>query len=196
MRDKTQQAIAAIEKEFRQAYEAGTKASLGAGDLDDLRYKFYRDSWKKLPNFGLIKHEEEGRLPGNLFDLSPRSRNEAFGFVFNGTLNVPQDGTYTFYLDSDDGARLTVGGKQVLDYDGIHGVGNEKTATVRLARGRLPIQLEYFQNLDDLGLVVAWSGPGFGRRLLSAGAKTTPTDLRSSRQGGAAPSRGRAHGRV
>ena len=32
----------------------------------------------------------------------------------------------------------------------------------------MPIRLEYFQKEDGLGLSVAWSGPGFGRRWLSA----------------------------
>src|SRR6185436_7083315 len=32
----------------------------------------------------------------------------------------------------------------------------------------------YFQNLHGLGLSVAWSGPGFGRRELSAPDKSAP----------------------
>ncbi len=167
-RNKIQDQITLLEKEFRALYEKGTKAALGGGDLDELRYKFYRDSWTRLPDFSVLKHEEEGKLPHNLFDLSPRSRNEAFGFVFDGTLIVPESGAYTFYLDSDDGSRLTVAGKKVLEYDGIHGVGKEKSVTVSLPQGRLPIKLEYFQNVFGLGLMVAWSGPGFERRLLSA----------------------------
>ena len=54
-----------------------------------------------LPDFSALKHEDEGKLPRNLFDLSPRTRNESFGFVFDGTLIVPEAGRYTFFLDSD-----------------------------------------------------------------------------------------------
>ncbi len=146
-------------------------------DLDDLRYKYYRDSWQKLPDFSLVKHEDEGKLAGNLFDLSPRTRDEAFGFVFEGTLIVPETGSYTFFLDSDDGSRLTIAGNKVLEYDGIHGTGKEKQAAVTLNQGRLPIKLEYFQNVHGLGLTVAWSGPGFERRPLSAANGEPPADL-------------------
>ncbi|HYV36026.1 MAG TPA: DUF1553 domain-containing protein [Gemmataceae bacterium] len=136
--------------------------------MDDLSYRFYRDSWTTLPDFTLVKHEDAGKLSNQLFDISVRTRDEAFGFVFEGVLIVPQDGQYTFFLDSDDGSRLTVNSKVVLEYDGIHGVGQEKSAKVDLPKGRLPIKLEYFQNQGGLGLDVAWSGPGFGRKPLSA----------------------------
>src|SRR5262249_2444129 len=62
----------------------------------------------------------------------------------------------------------------VLVYDGIHGLGNEKKATIDLPQGRVPIKLEYFQNQFGLGLVVGWSGPGFGRRSLSGSNASTP----------------------
>src|SRR5205085_4238608 len=152
-RNKVQAEISALEQDVLRAYAKGGKAALVAGDLDELRYKFYRDSWTRLPDFSALKHEDEGKLPGNLFDLSPRTRNEAFGFVFEGTLIVPTAGLYTFWLDSDDGSRLTVAGKTIVEYDGIHGLGNEKSGTVTLSQGRLPIKLEYFQDVFGLGLV-------------------------------------------
>jgi hypothetical protein len=88
--------------------------------------------------------------------------------VFTGFLKVPADGDYTFSLDSDDGSRLTIDGSVVAEYDGIHGEGKPKTATVRLKAGRLSIRLDYFQGQNGKGLAVAWSGPGFIARTLSA----------------------------
>lgn len=176
-RNRIQAEISAIEKNFRAAHAKTRKALLGGNDLDDLHYRFYRDSWTRLPDFAALKYEDKGRLPRNLFDLSPRSRDEAFGFVFEGTLIVPENGRYSFFLDSDDGSRLTIAGRKILEYDGIHGVGQEKKATVSLEKGRLPIKLEYFQNLFGLGLMVAWSGPGFERRLLSVADKESRLDF-------------------
>lgn len=166
-RAKLQTQIAAIENEYRQL----AKQQAGGGDLDDLRYRFYRNAWTKLPDFTQFKYEDEGKLPKNLFDLSPRTRNEAIGFVFDANLIVPQAGLYTFYLDSDDGSRLILDGKALITYDGIHGMGKVQKKTVKLPQGRLPIKLEYFQNVFGYGLYVAWSGPGFAKRMLSA-----PTD--------------------
>jgi mono/diheme cytochrome c family protein len=168
-RAKTQAAITIIENDFRKLHKVNTQ--LVGNDLDELTYRFYRNAWTKLPDFSQFKHEDEGKLPKKLFDLSPRTRDEAFGFVYEGTLIVPQDGKYTFYLDSDDGSRLAVNGKTLITYDGIHGMGKMQTATIELKKGRLPIKLEYFQNLHGFGLYVAWSGPGIDKRLLSAPSK-------------------------
>src|SRR5262249_42352192 len=118
--------------------------------------------------FATLKPENVGRIDTRLFNLNARTRNDAFGFVFEGTLIVPEAGRYTFFLDSDDGSRLTVDGKKVIEYDGLHRLGTEQQATVELRHGRLPIKLEYFHTSEKLGLSVAWSGPGFARRSLSS----------------------------
>ncbi|MEN9573093.1 MAG: hypothetical protein RL514_948 [Verrucomicrobiota bacterium] len=174
-RDEVQASITALEKLFRERLAKNEAAPLSDAalprDLDDLQFRYYRDTWDKLPDFTLIKAETVGKLPSGLFDIGLRTRNDAFGFVFEGTLIVPKDGDYTFHLDSDDGSRLSVDGKQVILYDGIHGEGSEKSATVRLAQGRKPIKLEYFQRHNGLGLTVAWSGPGFTRRALSTSSE-------------------------
>ncbi|MFM7138411.1 MAG: DUF1553 domain-containing protein, partial [Planctomycetota bacterium] len=152
--------------------DSAAVAAVG-GDLDDLSFRFYRDSWRSLPNFDELKYEDEGPLPGNLFDINaaPSLRPDDFGYVFAGFLKVPADGDYTFTLDSDDGSRLMIDGRVVLEYDGLHGEGSPRTATVRLAAGRRPIRLDYFQGLHGKGLSVSWSGPGVASRRLSAGPK-------------------------
>ena len=165
-RAKTQAALTAIENEFRKAYKPA--AQTVGNDLDELTYTFYRNAWTKLPDFSQFKYEDEGKLPKKLFDISPRTRNEEFGFVYEGFLIVPQDGKYTFFLDSDDGSRLFLAGKAIITYDGIHGMGKVQSKSVELKKGRIPVKLEYFQNVAGYGLYVGWSGPGFERRSLSA----------------------------
>jgi hypothetical protein len=176
-RNEVQADITAIETEFRKLYEKRKGEQVLGTDLDDLQYKFYRNAWTKLPDFAASKHEDAGKLPKGLFDIGPRTRNEAFGFVYNGTLIVPETGKYTFYLDSDDGSRLSVAGKTLITYDGIHGMGSVRKASVDLVKGRQPIQLEYFQNVFGYGLYVAWSGPNFERRLLSVPEKQDAPDF-------------------
>ncbi|MSU61224.1 MAG: DUF1553 domain-containing protein [Pedosphaera sp.] len=167
-RDELQGKLTEVEKLFRTRLAQGEKADTPLNrDLDELQFRYYRDTWERLPDFTLVKAEESGKVPSGLFDISLRTRDTAFGFVFEGSLIVPIEGDYTFHLDSDDGSRLSVDGRQVILYDGIHAGGEEKAATVRLRAGRLPIKLEYFQCQNGLGLKVGWSGPGFVRRALS-----------------------------
>lgn len=175
-RNQTQASITAIEDEFRTKYEqsASSVDQVAQMDLDDLEYRFYRDQWDKLPDFDSLKPETVAKLPGGRFDISPATRETDFGFVFTGILKVPADGEYAFSLDSDDGSRLIVNGKKILEHDGIHGVGSLKRAVVALKQGRVPVRLEYFQRATDVGLSVAWSGPGFAERPLSVVQKNAP----------------------
>ena len=171
-RDAAQQAVTEIESRFRSEWERRAAGQTNGGDLDDVQFRFYRDTWTTLPVFDDLKAEDVGVVSSNLLDIAvaPSLRPDSFGYVFTGFLKVPADGDYTFVLDSDDGSRLTIDGKTVLEYDGIHGEGNPKTAVVSLRAGRIPIRLDYFQWLHGKGLSLAWSGLGFAQRSLSAKA--------------------------
>ena len=170
-RDAAQKAVTEIENRFRVARDQETDGAAVSDDLDDLQFRFYRDTWTSLPAFDELKPEDVGLVPGNRFDIgvAPSLRPDSFGYVFTGFLKVPADGDYIFVLDSDDGSRLTIDGAVAVEYDGVHGTGEPHTAKVSLRAGRLPIRLDYFQWLHGKGLSVSWSGPGFEPRLLSAG---------------------------
>jgi len=169
-RNEAQQAVTEIEERFRERWESSREERLAGSDLDDLRFRFYRDSWTKLPVFDELKPEDEGLMPDSLFDIAvaPSLRPDGFGYVFTGFLKVPVAGDYAFRLDSDDGSRLTVDDRILIDHDGIHGEGEPKEAIVTLREGRLPIRLDYFQARHGKGLMVSWAGPGFTARQLSA----------------------------
>ena len=169
-RNAVQKQLTGIEAEFQAKYATtiGNKSdNIASSDLQDLTYKYYRDTFTKLPKFDTLKFEREGKVESNLFDIALRDRNEAFGFVFEGTLIVPKSGRCFFFLDSDDGSRLLIDGISVIENDGIHGQGNEKTGFLELPAGRHAIRLEYFQNTFGVGLNVAWAGPDVPRRMLS-----------------------------
>jgi len=168
--NEAQQAVTAIEQKFRAAWEAMSATPTVGGDLDDLEFRFYRDSWTKLPVFDDLKAEDKGPVPGQLFEIAvaPSLRPDSFGYVFTGFLKVPADGKYTFTLDSDDGSRLSIDGRAIVEHDGVHGEGQPQASAVPLKAGRLPIRLDYFQGQHGKGLTVSWSGPGFAARSLSA----------------------------
>jgi len=166
-RNEVQGKLTAVEMELRRKWST-LEHQVDFQDLDDLEYRFYRDSWVQLPDFDQLKPETVARTDRPLFDIRYATRPDHFGFVFTGVLKVPADGEYTFQIDSDDGSRLKLDGKTVLEHDGIHGLGKPKSAKVQLASGRVPIRLEYFQAGSGQGLSVSWSGPGVENRSLSA----------------------------
>lgn len=159
--------ITKLERKFIAAYDS---EQVEVRDIEDLTYRYYRDTWDKLPDFDNLKAEDEGKIESGLFDISFATREFSFGFVFTGTLKVPADGEYTFWLNSDDGSRLTIDGNVVLEYDGIHGEeAGPRVATVKLKQGRLPIRVDYFQGPTGAkGLTIHWEGPEVKRRALTA----------------------------
>lgn len=166
--NSVQSEVSAIEKEFRDRLDR-REAAVEQPDMDELEYRFFRDTWQKLPDFDSLKPETVAKLEKGYFDITPATREFSFGFVFAGTLKVPADGEYTFVVDSDDGSRLSINGQEVVQYDGIHGLGQPRTGKITLKQGRLPIRVDYFQGPTGAkGLVVKWSGPGFEQRSLSA----------------------------
>ena len=162
-RTANQTALAAMETAWREH-----RAQLiHSGDLSDLRYRYYEGTWTAFPNFDKLKPVSVGVLTPALIDLRPHKREENFGFVYEGVLNAPKEGEYTFYLDSDDNSRILLAGKQILEKNAPGGQGQEQRATIHLAAGSVPFRLEFMQGNSLYGLSVGWSGPGFARRPLS-----------------------------
>ena len=88
---------------------------------------------------------------------------------FEGYLNVKRTGRYSFWTTSDDGSWLLINGRRVVNNDGLHGM-RQRRGRKHLRAGRpAKITVWYFERGGGSGLHVYWSGPGFGKRLLTAG---------------------------
>ncbi|HOT76221.1 MAG TPA: carboxypeptidase regulatory-like domain-containing protein, partial [Candidatus Wallbacteria bacterium] len=109
---------------------------------------------KNLPDFSTLP------APVSVFktsaiNVSPRSFDEGFpgtgkdvienfAIRFTAKLKIQSAGAYTFKLDSDDGSKLYIDGRLVIDNDGIHSTAS-KTGTVQLDAGEHKTVVEYFQ---------------------------------------------------
>lgn len=134
-----------------------------------LDWTLYRGKFQKLPEFS----KTESTTHGSAFTNSAQKddtqnwlfidSNEDFALRFSGFIDVPKDGTYTFYLTSDDGSRLTIADEVVVDADGLH-PPSEFKGSVILKTGKHPFVLEYFQAGGAKKLDVAYEGPGLPRQ--------------------------------
>ncbi len=104
-----------------------------------------------------------GIVPEVKFNVSILKRRDAFALRFSGALKIKRAGKYRFWLGSDDGSRLYIGDRLVIDNDGLHGM-KVKQGTIRLQAGEHPFVLTYFDNGGGDGLQLLWSGPGFGKQ--------------------------------
>lgn len=163
--------LSALEQKFLAAAPSHGIAveTVEGGDLSELRYRLYRDSWQTLPDFDSLRAETVGEVPGRFLTLAVASRAEAIGLVFEGKLAVPKAGDYEFTAIVREGMRLTIGGQVVIDrrQRGHHDV----TVTVALPAGLLPFRVDYFNAAIDPKLKLVWSGPGFVKRPLSDDAQ-------------------------
>jgi len=94
---------------------------------------------------------------------------EYFAAKWTGVLRAPKDGTYTLYLKSDDGSKLYLDGKLVVDNDGKHRM-DEDSKTLNLTAGDHDFKLQYFQNKDKAGCVLSWKYEGTDKRVVPASA--------------------------
>jgi hypothetical protein len=95
----------------------------------------------------------------NNFNLSEKIKGDYYGFVFEGFVQISNDGIYNFMTDSDDGSRLFIDGILVVDNDGLHGMVREKGETA-LAKGYHAIKVVFFEKggQDDLKVYIRESG--------------------------------------
>jgi len=161
-----------------------------ASPVSDLRYKYYHGSWDKLPSWSELKPKKTGALADGFFSLDPKDRKDNFGFLFEGKIEVPKDGDYEFYLQSNDGSELHVGGKRVVLNDGVHGMVR-KQGKSKLKKGLAEIRVGYFEKDGVEDLYVGWKGPGFNEQPLTKGkpkgkTKTPPAPIFIEAQSGEA----------
>ncbi|MFE1996673.1 PA14 domain-containing protein, partial [Streptomyces parvulus] len=76
-----------------------------------------------------------------------------------GNLHAPGAGSYTLRLTSDDGSRLWIDDRLVIDHGGLHGP-ESKDATVELTAGPHALRVEHFERGGGEQLTLAWRPPG------------------------------------
>jgi mono/diheme cytochrome c family protein len=123
-------------------------------------FAYYEGSWDRLPDFATLKPVATGIITG--FDLTPARREDNFALRFEGYFEAKKEGNYSFSVQSDDGSRLYVDDKSVVDNDGIHPPAS-KRGSVQLTAGVHKVTVAYFQGGGGAELEVTVNAPGEGR---------------------------------
>ena len=137
-----------------------------SGISPGIKYSYYEGSWNSLPDFSLLTPVSSGIT--SEIGISEALNGNYFGFTFQGYINVPSDGVYTFFTTSDDGSSLWIDGNQVVDNDGLH-ASEEESGDICLEAGYHSISVNFFEKTGGNVLSVSYAGPGI--------SKTTLTDL-------------------
>jgi hypothetical protein len=137
---------------------AAVADSLAFGDTkwisDGLKGKIYLlpENTDKLPDFDTMN--AVGTLYTHTLDIPNRSwetgfpgvpnRFEWFAIEYKGNFRVQKPGHYSFRMVSDDGAKLFIDGKKVIDNDGLH-PASSASGEANIDGGNHSITVQYYQ---------------------------------------------------
>ncbi len=127
----------------------------------------------RLPDFSRL--QPVGTVWATTLNVPPRrfsdgfpgvtDRFEWFAIDYRGRFRFPEDREVTFWLLSDDGSRLLIDGRVVVDNDGVH-PPREARGSVFLRKGEHEIEVQYFQGPRwQVALVLSWDGPEPGKKV-------------------------------
>ena len=128
---------------------------------------FISSNASRLPKFEKLK--PVGTIYTNSLNIPTRDFTEGFPGVgkriewfaidYTGRMWIEKPGKYHFALASDDGSKLYIDGKQVIDNDGIHAI-LRIDKTINLERGIHNIRISYFQGPRfSIALMLGIAGP-------------------------------------
>jgi hypothetical protein len=148
------------------------------------RVYFLPKGTHKLPDFSHMS--PAGILYTTMLNVWPQEfsegfpnitdRFEWFGIAYSGKFWIEDGGEYRFSLLSDDGAKLKIDDRLVVDNDGLHGA-IATSAAATLSRGMHRIQVDYFQGPRfTVALVLAVARPGGPWRLFNTSDFKPPSD--------------------
>lgn len=110
-------------------------------------YRLWRNySVCEMPDFTKFgKADASGLIKGLTIDDTGAKGEDYFAVLFSSQLVIEEDADYTFELKADDGANLWIDGKLLINNENAHSVKNARYGTVRLAAGKHPIKIEYYE---------------------------------------------------
>jgi hypothetical protein len=82
-----------------------------------------------------------------------------FYATWAGSLKIEKPGKYKFFLESDDGSRMYLDGKLLVNNGGTHGMAKVE-ASIDLQPGQHDIRIEFFQGESAMGCKFSWTQPG------------------------------------
>lgn len=117
-----------------------TKIDLSQNGVNYTYFEGKVDSTTQIQNLSVKK---TGIISN--FSLSPAEQDDYFAFRFETWIKIPETAYYRFFTRSDDGSRLFIDGKLIVDNDSGHSAKREN-GTVALEKGFHKIELLYFEN--------------------------------------------------
>ncbi len=123
-----------------------------------IAWRYYVEQLEWLPDFSTLTAVADGVADAISLEPADAFDHGAFALLFEGYIHIPEDGMYAFSTMSNDGSKLYIDDRLVVDNDGLH---KEETVTgfIALRKGWYPIRVPYFEAGGVHSLAVYYAGP-------------------------------------
>jgi hypothetical protein len=133
--------------------------------LPGLEFRIYPGAWTELPDFSVETAVISGDAPNLNADAQGFTK---YGVAWDGFLDIPADGGYTFHLMDRDGARLVIDGLEIArtgpPFPQVCGSpGNAlryDRGSIGLRAGRHALHVEELHSASEGPPRLLWEGPG------------------------------------
>ncbi|GLB51307.1 hypothetical protein NBRC110019_03460 [Neptunitalea chrysea] len=147
--------------------------------ISDAYFRIREEKKKKPVGYKLFYLKDLKELP-SVLGLEPDAIGTCFEFtsdevaepiksntvvVFSSKLIIDNEDDYRFSTRSDDGSKLFIDGKEVVNNDGDHGI-KEKSGKIHLKPGTYNINVHWFNGGGDGWLDVYYANSQFTRQIL------------------------------
>lgn len=92
------------------------------------------------------------------------SQDDCFAARWSGILQITRSGKYRWSLKSDDGSKLHLDGKLLIDNGGLHGFRNVESS-VHMS-GTVLVHVDFFENTGHAGMVLRYMGLDTKNRMI------------------------------
>jgi len=125
-----------------------------------LSYRLFKGKWKQIPDMSTLTADRTG-VAEDLDIAEIAGQKEDFAMQLEGFIRVPEDGLYNFTVRSDDGSRLVIDGRTVVELDVLCARDAwSGDGTIALKKGLHPVRIDYFQTGNHITLRVSASANG------------------------------------
>jgi hypothetical protein len=139
-----------------------------AAALPGLQYHIYPGTWPELPAFAAETPTSSG-VAARPADVNSGGFTR-FAIAYDGFIEAPKDGGYSFSIMARDGARLSIDGQVVAETGPPFGevCGSPVNAlryakgTIGLRAGKHVLRLEALESMSPGSPRLIWEGPGIG----------------------------------
>ena len=125
-------------------------------EKNGVHWSVYRGGFKKVPDFSKMTPKFSGITYSFGLNKDVKTPQHYFGLRFKSKIKIDKPGLYKFYTSSNDGSKLYVDGKLIVDNDGLHGPV-QKSGDIQLTKGMHNIMVDYFQGGGSKVLMVFYS---------------------------------------